>query len=349
MMSVIDSTYDPRVDPLAKEVRERWNKSGELFIRQLIPGSDRYAQMEFLLSTYFGGGELLKLGSVKNSWAVMNMRLVSAFCSRRVLLLERIKMFPREFNHENWRKENDSNAKMRRYVYDKYKELISLFPWNNANGTGTSVSDVVPLLPVVHGTTANVAWSIARTGFTSLSSLDDGYFGSGMYFTTNAMYALPYYANKERPTLILCLMTPGAVYPVCENPKDAKNLMGQPIKISYQSHFVSTFHNGRAVSADFELAQKGGTVLFNELVCDQENMILPLFLVEFDKPILAAAAKKFTREIQVNPKELHLDDDLKDEDVENDTMAPVSVGRLQFAWRPDQMGGEMGQTLSKGL
>lgn len=31
----------------------------------------------------------------------------------------------------------------------------------------------------------------------------------GMYFTSSALYALPYYANRSDPALLICLITPG--------------------------------------------------------------------------------------------------------------------------------------------
>jgi hypothetical protein len=50
------------------------------------------------------------------------------------------------------------------------------------------------ILPVIHGTALATAWKICATGFANLSCLDDGFFGKGIYFTTYALYALPYFA-----------------------------------------------------------------------------------------------------------------------------------------------------------
>jgi hypothetical protein len=41
---------------------------------------------------------------------------------------------------------------------------------------------------VVHGTGLEVGQSICGTGFVALSSLDAGYYGKGIYFTTNSLY-----------------------------------------------------------------------------------------------------------------------------------------------------------------
>ena len=51
------------------------------------------------------------------------------------------------------------------------------------------------------------AWAIARSGFASLATLDEGFFGKGMYFTTCADYAAEMYAQPnldEEYPLLLC-------------------------------------------------------------------------------------------------------------------------------------------------
>ena len=62
-------------------------------------------------------------------------------------------------------------------------------------------------------------------GFATLSSLEDGYYGQGeihsmlcerltllgIYFTSSAKYALPYYAHKVKPCIIMCFIIPGTV------------------------------------------------------------------------------------------------------------------------------------------
>jgi len=56
-----------------------------------------------------------------------------------------------------------------------------------------------------HGTTAEKADSIIRIGFANLATLDDGWFGKGIYFTSHPEYASTYCKNKKRslPDLLL--------------------------------------------------------------------------------------------------------------------------------------------------
>lgn len=66
----------------------------------------------------------------------------------------------------------------------------------------------------------------------SLSSLDSGFFGQGIYFTSHAMYALPYARlHSEAPVLILSYVIPGNAYPVVEQHVGSDDsLMGASLK-----------------------------------------------------------------------------------------------------------------------
>jgi hypothetical protein len=116
------------------------------------------------------------------------------------------------------------------WVMEQFRRYALQFRWNEA-------ADAVPIVPALHGSDLAIAgtprrlilcfeshsllfsspflsllslvsashWSekIAQTGFASLSTLDDGYFGKGIYFTTSLNYSLPYAYNKEQPVVIL--------------------------------------------------------------------------------------------------------------------------------------------------
>src|SRR5262245_61086501 len=86
-----------------------------------------------------------------------------------------------------------------RHTANVLKERIDALSWN--------ANEVVPILPVVPGTrltsflqhspqSGSVAWKIVENGFSALSTLDAGYYGSGIYFTSSVLYATPYYATK---------------------------------------------------------------------------------------------------------------------------------------------------------
>jgi len=64
--------------------------------------------------------------------------------------------------------------------------------------------------------------NICSTGFATLSVLDAGWYGQGVYFTSSARYAVPYYATKKDPAIIIAYVIPGNIYPVIEHPKKPK-------------------------------------------------------------------------------------------------------------------------------
>lgn len=99
---------------------------------------------------------------------------------------------------------------------EQFQERIDAVAWNEGSA--------VPILPGVHGTDFGVAMAICSTGFASLSSLyvihsemcrvtnldvrDAGWYGTGVYFTTYAMYSVPYFGTRKDPAAILSYVTP---------------------------------------------------------------------------------------------------------------------------------------------
>jgi len=132
---------------------------------------------------------------------------------------------------------------------------------------------VTPLLVVVHGTDMEIAWSIACNGFAALATLDAGYYGKGLYFTSYAKYTIPYCCSKPNPAILVCLLLPGNPFPVCEHPKEERSLQGHPLHSGYQSHYIRTKKTG------FPIEDCNNTNEWDEIVVGQEAQVVPLFLV----------------------------------------------------------------------
>lgn len=63
----------------------------------------------------------------------------------------------------------------------------------------------------------------------------------GMYFTSHAEYAFNNYAKTNEQgerTLLLCVLVPGNVFPVVEQPSQPDGLKGKPCMSGYQSHYA---------------------------------------------------------------------------------------------------------------
>jgi len=68
--------------------------------------------------------------------------------------------------------------------------LVTSYTWN-------SHKTEVPIIPAAHGTDLVVAKQICSSGFAALSSLDAGFYGKGIYFSSSCMYTTPYFATKK--------------------------------------------------------------------------------------------------------------------------------------------------------
>jgi len=146
-----------------------------------------------------------------------------------------------------------------------------------------------------HGTGVNIARKISETGFVSLASLDDGYFGQGIYFSSSIPYSLPYAQSKEDPAIILSYVIPGNIYPVLEDHKGKNSLMGLAIKAreGYNSHYVITKQDGNVFQ------EIGERPVYDELVIDQESQVTPAFVLQLstDSQKLKEFYQKFQREL----------------------------------------------------
>lgn len=124
-----------------------------------------------------------------------------------------------------------------------------------------------------------IVWPI--TGLPLILFRDAGYFGQGMYFSSNANYILPYFAVKKNPAILLCYLIPGNIYPgnpfalfskanfglVTEDHKSFETLAGSPLKAGFQCHYVVTDTKG-CVNGNCE------NVGCDEFVIQQESQVI---------------------------------------------------------------------------
>ena len=78
---------------------------------------------------------------------------------------------------------------------------------------------------------------------------------------------MPYFATKDQPVILVCLVTPGNAYPVVEASEEANSLKGRPIRGGYQSHYVLTSAKGDPVRPGHHGA------VFDEFVFGQESNV----------------------------------------------------------------------------
>ena len=139
-------------------------------------------------------------------------------------------------------------------------------------------------------------------GFGTTATLDDGYYGRGIYFTSSMKYAAKYASSTKRgKVFLLSLVIAGNVFPVTEHPfkqkpdggieymtdensktkpvPNTQGYLGKACRAGYQSHY--TVVDSRNISTAFPFKEKeiDPTITSNEIVIFDGTQILPLFLI----------------------------------------------------------------------
>jgi hypothetical protein len=134
------------------------------------------------------------------------------------------------------------------------------------------------MIPMLQGTTIETAWKIAQTGFTTVATLDAGWYGRGVYFTKDVNYAKSYsqLASKNNELcLILGLVVCGNIYPVTERKGSPSNLEGKPVvSTGYQSHYAVVQSNSG------HICSTNDTKAVDELVVFQGDQAIPMFIIQ---------------------------------------------------------------------
>jgi len=254
------------------DIDSSWTKiSDTCHSKEIKTGSDRWDFFETLWKTL----DTEKF-TIENVYQISNTILAASCGNAREILTRRYIQSPFLFLKRDWMQSTESeDLAMKLFTFERFNKLIARFSWNQAEETKEEKAISAPLVVVCHGTDLEIAWGIATNGFAALATIDAGYYGKGIYFTSYAEYTIPYCCSKATPCLIICLMLPGNPYPVTEHPMESpKTFMGKPTMSGYQSHYVVTTPSGMPVE-DF-----GSPSQYDELVIGQEAQVVPLFIVK---------------------------------------------------------------------
>jgi len=150
---------------------------------------------------------------------------------------------------------------------------------------------------VVHGTHSAAADGIAQFGFAPISIIDSGYYGKGIYFTSSAMYTLPYICKRKDPTLLICYALPGNPFPVIENQAGDESLLGTALKSGYQSHYVLCNRTGHIYQFN-----NTGNEFYDELVLSHSNQVIPAYKVSLSNDNFLELGRYWNRPIRQPPE-----------------------------------------------
>jgi len=156
--------------------------------------------------------------------------------------------------------------------------------------------------PMIQGTTEGAAWKIIGNGFATVVTVDDGFFGKGIYLTSDLNYASHYAVgntenqketNEDKEKVFLLALTiPGNPFPIIESPfitgfnqtleKNPKGYLGKACNPGYQSHYTivpkADIANAFPIGIDERIDLN---IHADELAIFQEAQALPLFLMYY--------------------------------------------------------------------
>jgi len=263
-----------------------WNHAfGDGFLVKEVTEEKKYInRLKGLLNNHLDGSKI----TFDKVYAIYNKTLISNFIGSRRVIGVRHTNSETIFKKQDWKNVADGKLELREWYKETYDKLAAGFTWN-------SPSDKVPIIPVVHGTDGKIGQQICSAGFAALSSLDAGYYGKGIYFTSSCLYATPYFATKAEPAILVCLTIPGNVRPIVEHRSGTPNFLGVPIDSGYQSHYVLTTRDGNPLT-------KKKDRYYDEFVLASDPQVVPIFLIYVNQSVIFQLAKDFAREIPGDEK-----------------------------------------------
>uniref|UniRef100_A0A6B2KYL5 EGF-like domain-containing protein n=1 Tax=Arcella intermedia TaxID=1963864 RepID=A0A6B2KYL5_9EUKA len=256
------------------------SRDGDYYQKEVFVGSP---ERKFIQSMLEEKLDLLPL-QITNIHAVYSPQLLASFVNYWNNMESRIADNAKLWRSEAWKNIVDTNG-LKKWVMSEYDKIIDTFSWNQGR--------LEPLIPAIHGTDLAIAQKICCNGFGALSTLDDGFYGKGIYFTTSCLYAVPYFATRAKPALILAYVLPGYPYPTTENRTGDHSLMGSAIMKGHQSHFVIVKRDGDPVP---NIPSEDNSY-YTELVVAQEAQVVPAYIIEIDRGNLPELMKKYQRAI----------------------------------------------------
>ena len=132
------------------------------------------------------------------------------------------------------------------------------------------------------------AREIAENGFTSTGATDEGYYGRGVYFTSDLRYAAMFATiekderEAQLKVVVASLVIPGNAFPVTEWPFKSANLKGRACATGYQSHYTvvdSTLRRTAFPATEGDFENEPQRVVSDELVTFEGAQVLPVFII----------------------------------------------------------------------
>jgi len=184
--------------------------------------------------------------------------------------------------HMNRDWKNQKPTDLKEFIFGHLMDKLGVF----ASANETDKPPQAPVIPMLQGTDPTSAHRISQHGFGIVAGRDQGWFGCGIYFTSDLEYAL-FYASQHPSTpsnspfaspssssssnsfsrspssstsssddedenisevvVLLSYVIPGNPYPITEYQRDAAGYLGKSVRSGYQSHYTLVFKKSQKV------------------------------------------------------------------------------------------------------
>ena len=212
---------------------------------------------------------------IQQAYWINNPRLATQFEVFLDCITAKHSLNPSEFNSQGWKYATVDHDLKAEYTA-KLNDHLTL---------ASNLLNMSGVIPVVQGTRENAAHRIAKNGFGTLASLDPGWYGQGIYFTSKMAYAGTYSRPSKDGSLVfvISLAVPGNAFPITAPPyvgshPNPQGYLGEPCHRGYQSHYTIVDVSGK-VTNGHPLRTRPTNSSFDELVVFEPAQALPIFLV----------------------------------------------------------------------
>ena len=209
-----------------------------------------------------------------------------------------------------WQKE--PRAEQRAKAIERWKQSANIFsPFSSMETDGRRRTwKNVKILPLWHGSSEEVCGSVAKSGFVYFGKIslggsasgntDEGFFGSGIYFTNSARYASDIYSRGH---IFLAWVSMREPFPIVGDPSqiDMKAIKGKGAYKAYNAHYipVTSISPSDPYEAIYYPTKENETPHCDEFVVFHKSQTLPRFWLELEVelPYVPSDTPQFVNEL----------------------------------------------------
>jgi|GEM_PF-6180243 len=244
--------------------------------------------------------------------------------------------------------EGEDNVPLRKKVMARYQEMTAAYSpfaikWQNQR---KDTFQNTKILPLWHGSSAQICDSICQTGFTFFGkhqliqeegvggpSTDVGFFGSGIYFTNSARYAADIYSDGN---MLLSWVSMREPYPVVADrphphkPRDMQKLEGLGAYENYNAHYIPvvSVNPSDETCAVYYPCAEGQKPAWDEIAVFQKSQALARFWVELEVALVGSPSQLSATFGELLDKILHLLDN--PEIQQDEALSSLLTGKTEF-------------------